>query len=125
MFDDIRLLEPGDVFVLWTLGDPYAYEVTGSEVVLPNEVSSLRIASGEDLCTLVTCTPYGVNSHRLLVHARRCAYDSNTIAATPTRVSSRNLPLFVALALVVVAALVVALVRKRVSNKNAADPRTS
>lgn len=113
MFDDIRLLEPGDVFVLWTLGDPYAYEVTGSEVVLPDELSSLHVVAGEDLCTLVTCTPYGVNSHRLLVHARRCAYDAGTVSSTPTHVSSRNVPIYVALALVAVTILVAVLVRRK------------
>ena len=113
MFDDIRMLRPGDTFVLWTLGDPYAYEVTGSEVVLPNELSSLHVAAGEDLCTLVTCTPYGVNSHRLLVHARRCAYDAKAVAAAPARVSSRNLPLIAALALVAVVVLVGVLLRRR------------
>lgn len=49
-----------------------AYEVTGTKVVLPEETQSLHVAEGEDLVTLVTCTPYGVNTHRLLVHARRC-----------------------------------------------------
>lgn len=72
MFDDIRQLEDGDVFVLHTLGEELAYEVYGTEVVWPEETDSLGIVSGEDLVTLVTCTPYGVNDHRLLVHARRC-----------------------------------------------------
>lgn len=113
MFDDIRMLEPGDVFVLWTLGDPYAYEVTGSEVVLPDELSSLRVVAGEDLCTLVTCTPYGVNSHRLLVHARRCTYDAPAVADKPAHVSSRNLPLYGALALIALAIAATLLLRRR------------
>lgn len=71
MFDDIRRLDPGDVFVIHTLGTSYAYEVDSSEVVLPDETESLAIQPGKDLCTLVTCTPYGVNDHRLLVHAHR------------------------------------------------------
>ncbi len=112
MFDDIRLLEPGDVFVLWTLDEPFAYEVTGSEVVLPDQMSSLRIRPEEDLCTLVTCTPYGVNSHRLLVHARRCAYNPQAVNATPARVSSRNVPLYVALVLVVGTGVVVLVLRR-------------
>ena len=71
MFDDIRRLDPGDVFVIHTLGTSYAYEVDSSEIVLPDETQSLVIQPGKDLCTLVTCTPYGVNDHRLLVHAHR------------------------------------------------------
>lgn len=110
MFDDIRLLEPGDVFVLWTLGDPYAYEVTSSEVVLPDEVDSLRIEQGADLCTLITCTPYGVNSHRLLVHAQRCAYEPETIAEAPARVSSRDLPLIIAAVVLALGALLILLI---------------
>ena len=107
MFDDIRMLETGDEFVLWTLGEPYAYEVTGSEVVEPNEMSSLGIQPGEDLCTLVTCTPYGVNSHRLLVHAKRCAYDPQVIQAGPVRVSSRNVPVYGAFALIAATVLII------------------
>ncbi|SET00891.1 sortase A [Olsenella sp. KH3B4] len=74
MFDDIRQLEPGDLVLLHTMGDVYAYRVTSSEVVLPDETSSLAIVPGEDLLTLVTCTPYGVNDHRLLVHCERTDY---------------------------------------------------
>ncbi|MEE8704904.1 MAG: class C sortase [Olsenella sp.] len=74
MFDDIRQLVPGDLVLLHTMGDTYAYRVTSSEVVWPDEVSSLGITPGEDLLTLVTCTPYGVNDHRLLVHCVRTDY---------------------------------------------------
>ena len=110
MFDDIRLLVPGDVFVIWTLGSPYAYEVTGSETVLPDEVATLGIRLDEDLCTLVTCTPYGVNSHRLLVHARRCAWEPEEVAEAPQHVTSRNLPLMMALVAVVAVVCIVACV---------------
>ena len=114
MFDDIRLLEPGDVFVLWTLGDPLAYEVVDSEVVLPDETQSLRVVAGEDRCTLVTCTPYGVNSHRLLVHARRCAYEPDAVASATPRVTSRILPLILAaVAILVVIIIAVTLRGKR------------
>ncbi len=106
MFDDLRLLEPGDVFVVHTLGDLLAYEVVGSEVVLPDSFSSLAIRPGEDLCTLITCTPYGVNSHRLLVHARRCAYEPEVVAEEPVHMSSRDQPLIWAMAGIAVAAFV-------------------
>lgn len=112
MFDDIGMLEVGDVFVLWTLGETFAYEVTGSEVVLPDQTSSLRIQDGEDLCTLVTCTPYGVNSHRLLVHARRCAYSPEVIQEAPVRTSSRNVPLYTALGFVAGTAVVVYVLKR-------------
>lgn len=72
IFDDIDKLEPGDYFVISVLGEDHAYRVTSKETVLPTETSSLVIQDGKDLCTLVTCVPYGVNTHRLLVHAERC-----------------------------------------------------
>lgn len=71
-FDDIRKLEPGDVFGVKVLGDMRCYRVVGSQTVLPDQAQSLAIAPGEDLCTLLTCTPYGVNTHRLLVRGERC-----------------------------------------------------
>ena len=74
MFDDIRQLELGDLVLIHTMGDVYAYRVTSSEVVWPDETSSLEVVPGEDLLTLVTCTPYGVNDHRLLVHCERTDY---------------------------------------------------
>ena len=88
MFDDIRQLEPGDLVLLHTMGDVYAYRVVSSEVVWPDETSSLAIAPGEDLLTLVTCTPYGVNDHRLLVHCERTDYvpeEANEQAAVTER----------------------------------------
>lgn len=72
VFDRLDTLKRGDYFVVRVLGEDHAYRITGSEVVLPKETSSLAIRDGQDLVTLVTCTPYGVNDHRLLVHAKRC-----------------------------------------------------
>lgn len=76
MFDELDRLSMGDHLVIRTLGDAYCYEVYETEVLLPQEVEEhCRISAGEDLCTLMTCTPYGINTHRLLVHARRVAFD--------------------------------------------------
>ena len=74
MFDDIRDLVPGDIVLLHTMGEVLAYRVDSSEVVWPDEMDSLSIQQGQDLLTLVTCTPYGVNDHRLLVHCERTEY---------------------------------------------------
>lgn len=74
MFDDIHALEEGDLVLLHTMNQTLAYRVTGSEVVWPDEVESLAIETGADKLTLVTCTPYGVNDHRLLVHCNRTEY---------------------------------------------------
>lgn len=72
VFDNLDELEVGDYFIISVLGEDHAYRVTSTEVVLPDETDSLAIQEGKDLVTLVTCTPYGINTHRLLVHAERC-----------------------------------------------------
>ena len=74
MFDDLTELKIGDEFHLEIIDEMLAYEVTTVEVVLPDDVSSLQREEGEDKVTLVTCTPYGVNSHRLLVTGERIPY---------------------------------------------------
>ena len=81
MLDDLDKLACGDKFIVWALGSPCAYEVFDIETVAPEEVAGrIGIRAGADMVTLVTCTPYGVNSHRLLVHARRCEYVSDELA---------------------------------------------
>ena len=72
LFSDLEQLALGDSFYLYVLGETLAYEVTEINRVLPYETELLTTIAGEDLCTLVTCTPYGVNSHRLLVRGSRC-----------------------------------------------------
>ena len=74
LFTDLDQMEEGDVFVLNVLGRKLAYEVDQIKVVLPDEMSDLEIVQGKDLCTLVTCTPYGINTHRLLVRGYRVKY---------------------------------------------------
>lgn len=71
LFTDIDQLEVGDQFMLEVLGDTLTYEVDQINVVLPDELEDIEIEEGQDLCTLVTCTPYGVNTHRLLVRGHR------------------------------------------------------
>lgn len=72
IFDDLDRLEVGDYFIIQVLGEDHAYRIYDIETVLPDETQSLVIQPDRDLCTLVTCTPYGVNTHRLLVHGERC-----------------------------------------------------
>ena len=75
MFTDLEQLIIGDVFYLHVLNETLAYQVVEINTVLPYDTSLLGIAPGEDLCTLVTCTPYGVNTHRLLVRGSRIPYE--------------------------------------------------
>ena len=71
LFTDIDQLVEGDIFTLLVLDETLTYEVDQIRIVEPDDTSLLAIEEGEDLCTLVTCTPYGVNSHRLLVRGHR------------------------------------------------------
>lgn len=96
LFTDLDRLVVGDVFMLHTLGRTLAYEVDQILIVEPDDLSALEIVEGEDLCTLVTCTPYGVNSHRLLVRGHRTDYAPDAaVAADAVRVE----PLLVAFCL--------------------------
>ena len=74
LFSDIDQLEQGDNFYIRVLGDTLAYEVDAINTVLPTDTSLLQIEEGEDLVTLVTCTPFAINTHRLLVRGHRVLY---------------------------------------------------
>ena len=74
LFSDVDQLEKGDVFYIRVLGEVLAYQVDSINIVLPTDTSLLQIEEGKDLVTLVTCTPFGVNTHRLLVQGHRVPY---------------------------------------------------
>lgn len=75
MFTDLEQLRKGDVFYLHVLNEVLAYQVKAILTVLPHDTAFLGVVPGEDLCTLVTCTPTGVNTHRLLVRGTRIPYE--------------------------------------------------
>ena len=76
-------LAKGDVFLLHVMDEILTYEVDQIRIVEPADLSALEIEEGKDLCTLITCTPYGVNSHRLLVRGHRIEnIDTKTIRVT-------------------------------------------
>ena len=74
LFSDIDQLKLGDTFFVHALGDILAYEVDSINTVVPTDTSLLQIEEGKDLVTLVTCTPFGINTHRLLVRGHRIPY---------------------------------------------------
>ena len=71
LFTHLNKLAAGDIFILRILDEILTYEVDQIRIVLPDEVDDLKIVEGKDYCTLVTCTPYGINTHRLLVRGHR------------------------------------------------------
>ncbi|UTY38566.1 class C sortase [Allocoprobacillus halotolerans] len=74
LFTDLDLLEIGDIFYMEVLGNTSAYKIDQIKIVLPTETKDLEIVDGKDYVTLITCTPYSVNTHRLLVRGTRIDY---------------------------------------------------
>lgn len=85
LFSDLDQLTEGDVFLLRVLDETLTYEVDQIRTVLPDELDDLAIEEGKEYCTLVTCTPYGINSHRLLVRGHRV---ENQASASTIRVTA-------------------------------------
>ena len=92
LFTDLDKVQIGDDFFLIILGEYLAYEVDQIEVVEPDDTSLLQVEDGQDLCTLITCTPYGVNTERLMVRGHRVEY-------TPTLLADAKTPTFGAVSL--------------------------
>lgn len=92
LFTDLDKLVVGDIFTINILGQVYTYEVEEILIVEPHEISKLAIIPGGDYVTLMTCTPYGVNSHRMLLRSRRVANiiteDGEEIPAVSVKVTS-------------------------------------
>ena len=91
LFSDIDRLAVGDMFYIHVLGEVLAYKVDAIHTVLPTDTSLLQITDGKDLVTLVTCTPFGINTHRLLVRGHRIPYtpeQATTAAAEKPAASS-------------------------------------
>jgi len=95
LFTELDKMELGDTFTITVLDRTVTYQVDQIKVVHPDEINDIQIVPGEDLCTLLTCTPYGINSHRLLVRGTRIenaapvlhitsnAYRIDSLVATP------------------------------------------
>ena len=96
LFTDLDQLKEGETFLLRTLDETLTYQVDQILIVEPNELQALQIEEGEDLCTLVTCTPYGVNSHRLLVRGHRIANQSDASSIRVTADAVQIDPILVA-----------------------------
>ena len=96
LFSNLDALAEGDIFMLQILNETLTYEVDQIRIVLPNEVDDLAITPGQDYCTLITCTPYGVNSHRLLVRGHRVANQPEAKSIRVTADAMRIEPIMVA-----------------------------
>lgn len=125
LFTDLDQLREGDVFRLKVLGETLSYEVDQILVVLPEETEELNIVPGMDYCTLVTCTPYGVNSHRLMVRGRRIEEIRETeavrITSDATQVEPMMTALVIALVLTAVMGIGVTAIESRQKRRPGAD----
>ena len=111
MFDQLTSVKVGDVFYIETAGRHLKYQVTDIRVVLPTETESLNKVDGKDLATLITCTPYGINTHRLLVTGERVPMDDDAVAAEAAQVKGSVMkPWMIAVLASVVVILVIAAV---------------
>ena len=133
MFDNLTRLRKGDAFYISSLGQTLKYEVTDITVVKPEETDSLRKVPGRDLVTLITCTPYGVNSHRLLVTGERVPMDPTAAAAEEARALPAPMQTWmkvIIVAVVIILAVVVGILgrlwwlRRRRRDQAAADEGT-
>jgi len=122
LFNDLIKLNEGDLFILTVLDEKLAYEVNQIKVVEPVDTSDLYVDLQEDYVTLVTCTPYGVNSHRLLVRGTRVPYVEETVAQIQQESNNRRLYLIIAAAvlLTVIVIITVRKMRKRRRERNEA-----
>ena len=91
LFPDLDKLEEGDCFYLHILDETLAYQVDQIKVVEPEHTEDLEITAGQDYCTLVTCTPYSINTHRMLVRGTRIPYNGEEEANTPQAVQYQAL----------------------------------
>ena len=115
LFDDLVDVKEGDAIYVSTFGKRLKYQVYKTEVVLPDETDSLRAEAGRDLLTLVTCTPYGINTHRLLVHAERVPLDPDEAKVLDESTSTVQWWMWVlgAVALLVLLALIWWIIREK------------
>ena len=105
LFTDLDKLVEGDIFILHTLDATLTYEVDQIRIVEPTDLSDLQIEGGKDYCTLVTCTPYGINTHRLLVRGHRIENQNATdirVSADATQVDPVQVAPFIATPILIV-----------------------
>lgn len=113
LFTNLDKLEPGDIFQITVLNRTMAYEVDQIRIVEPQEIEELYADPEQDYCTLMTCTPYGINSHRLLVRGTRVYGTENSryVAADAALVNTSAVALVIAIFILVIMLLFMLLIR--------------
>lgn len=122
LFTDMDELHKGDVFYIKVAGETLAYEIDQILTVLPEETEALSIVPGQDYATLVTCTPYAVNTHRMLVRGHRIPYEEAVVKAAD-RAQKPEIPFEVKVLLVAIVLLIVILIGARLYKKRQSQKR--
>ncbi len=117
LFTDIDSLVEGDLFTITVLDRVMTYEVDQVRIVLPTELNDLAIESGQDYVTLVTCTPYGINSHRLLVRGHRTKGDLDVVLADAVRIEPGTIAVYMAIPVIVALVIWVLVITGRRSKR--------
>ena len=120
LFTDLDKLEKGDIFLLHIYDKVLTYEIDQISIVEPEDYGLLEIEDGKDLCTLLTCTPYGINTQRLLVRGHRIenrSGDNSRVTSDAAEVSSLTVAVCVAIPLLIISFLVVDLSIRRSRKK--------
>lgn len=107
LFSDLDKIKEGDIFTVTVLNRTITYEVDQIEIVLPEDTSLLNIVAGEDYCTLITCTPYGINTHRLMVRGKRIENIHGDVVILP---GAQHIPEFVVVPGVVIPLMFIELI---------------
>ena len=123
LFTDLDQMIVGDTFLLHIMDQTFAYQVDYISIVLPEEVTGLAIVDGEEYVTLVTCTPYGVNTHRLLVRAKRVDYNEEMkliVPADATRYGTMVIAPFIGAPMLLIAFIIFMIKTRKPKAKKAA-----
>lgn len=124
LFTNLDMLTEGDVFMLRVLDEVLTYEVDQILIVEPEHTEALDVVEGEDYCTLVTCTPYGINTHRLLVRGHRIenadAYDAR-ITADGVQLEPMMVAVFVAIPLLLLVIIILLLLPRKTGRGHGGD----
>lgn len=121
LFTNLDQVKEGDVFYLKVLDEVLTYEVDQIRIVLPEEVDDIDIIEGEDLCTLVTCTPYGINTHRLLVRGHRIdtVYDDGIrVSSEATKIDTLTVSLAIGVPVICIWVVIMLVLTGKRGDKN-------
>ena len=126
LFTDLDEIEINDKFFIYILNEKLAYQVDQINVIEPNDIELLQIVEGEDLVTLLTCTPYGVNSHRLLVRGHRIEYVPEDVAIESSHhvIADRDKPIYI-LAIGVIVLFIIVMIMSIIKRRKEKEKKSA